>query len=438
MIACQRASRGPAPAHRERQQRQDRELRRKVPQNLLVAPDVRVVPQVPVHGDVDGRVQEQVAPHLLGRGERQLTLALVHRAVRMKGDDPSPAELVEEPAQLPGRMAQFLVVVVGRELDAGYAASHVDVSDPLTEVPYPGVAFGRRSVDPLRLGALVGLPRDGDLEHREDQALLVAQRDPGARLERLRESPADVERDRDGPELAAGQPQRFHDVLVRLPIHEAVERSEPAVHQQLEVAELPLREGHRRHVERPGLQLLRFGLTHEQRFQRSSNRRCFPVHAHPSSALPVAATRGADAPGTAVFAALAGRPVAGTALSGRFRSAARSLYPISPAPRERPGASSRVPSIHPAPDTPPKRSCPRSRRADAGVRKSREMPPPFCRTSPTGDRFRPRSLKVIPTRRTVSGKAALSRLRRVLLAYLPLYIFLATFHHRTQLVRAPN
>ena len=147
------------------------------------------------------------------------------------------------------------------------AASHVDVPDPLMEVPHTGMASGRRSVHPFGLGALVRFPQDGDIEHREDEPLLVAQRDPGARLDPPRELAVHVEGHRDGPELTAGQPHRFENVFVRLPNHESVEGREPAVHHQLDVAELPLRECHRRHLERLSLQLLGFLLVDEERLQ---------------------------------------------------------------------------------------------------------------------------------------------------------------------------
>ena len=229
-------------ARRERKQGQGGELLRVVPQDLLVALDAREMGQVVVHRDAGDRVQEQMPSHLPGGVERQLPLSLVHRTARMECDDPAPAEPIEEPAQLQGRMAQLLMVVVRGEPEAGDAASHVDLADPFVQVPHAGVARGRRSVDLLCLGAFVRLPRTGDVEDCESEALLVAQRDSGARLQLPGGLPPDVEHHRNGPQRAAGKPHRLHDVRVGLPVHEAVKGCEPAVHQQLQVAELPLRE----------------------------------------------------------------------------------------------------------------------------------------------------------------------------------------------------
>ena len=141
------------------------------------------------------------------------------------------------------------------------------------EVSYAGVACGGGSVDLLRLDALVRLPDVGDVEHREDEALLIAQRDPGARLDPFRELALHVECHRNRPELAAGKPHRFQDVRPGLPIHEAVEGREAAVHHQLDIAELPLRERQRQHVERFALQRLPFRLADEEGLQRCTGRR---------------------------------------------------------------------------------------------------------------------------------------------------------------------
>ena len=152
------------------------------------------------------------------------------------------------------------------------AASHVDLPGSFLEVPYAGVVCGGGSVDLLRLDALVRLPDVGDVEHREDEALLIAQRDPGARLDPFGELALHVECHRNGPELAAGKPHRFQDLRPGLPIHEAVEGREAAVHHQLEVAELPLRERQRQHVERFALQRLRLRLADEEGLQRCTGR----------------------------------------------------------------------------------------------------------------------------------------------------------------------
>ena len=268
MIACHRAFARTGAARRERQERQGCELLRVVPENFLVALDAGEMAEIVVHGDAGDRVQEQVPPHLPGRVERQLPLALVHRPARMESDDPAPAQPVEEPAELPGRVAQLLVVVVRGKPDAGHPPSHVDVPDPLVEVPHAGVSRGCGAVDLLRLDALVRFPDTGDVEHREDETLLIAQRHPRARSDPLRKLPLHVEGHRDGPELALGQPHRFQYVGPGFPIHEAVEGCEATVHHQLEVAELALRERQRQHVERFVLQRLRFLLADEEGLQR--------------------------------------------------------------------------------------------------------------------------------------------------------------------------
>ena len=78
---------------------------------------------------------------------------------------------------------------------------------------------------------------------------------PGFEL--ARRSLGDVERDRHRPERAVGEPHVGDDpVVVRLG-HEAVERREAAVHQQLEVAELARREVPGRKVARLELELRR-------------------------------------------------------------------------------------------------------------------------------------------------------------------------------------
>ena len=77
-------------------------------------------------GHADDRVDQQVGLRLAGGAEGQLLMRAVQRVAGLEGDDPAPAELAEEGAQLVRRVAAAAEVVVHRLLDAGDRAAEID------------------------------------------------------------------------------------------------------------------------------------------------------------------------------------------------------------------------------------------------------------------------------------------------------------------------
>ncbi len=92
--------------------------------------------------------------------------------------------------------------------------------------------------DLLGLARLVRRPAIGDGHRRQDHAFLVAQGDILADLDTFSEFLGHVEIDRHRPERAVGQAHGVDDALVILLGQEALQRVEPAVHQQFQVADL--------------------------------------------------------------------------------------------------------------------------------------------------------------------------------------------------------
>ena len=94
----------------------------------------------------------------------------------------------------------------------------------------------------LGFGLAIGLPDVFDFDHGEHHAFGIAEGDLVALLELVGEFLGDVERDRHRPERAVGEPHLVADRFVVGLAHEAGERREAAVAEQLEVAELARRE----------------------------------------------------------------------------------------------------------------------------------------------------------------------------------------------------
>ena len=180
----------------------------------------------------------------------------VQRVAGLERHDPPPAQLAEIGAQLVRRVAPCLEVVMHRRLDAGDRPAETDRAGDIVEVVHRRVRRVVGAVDALRLARLVGRPLVGDREDREDHALGVAQRHVLAGLHALGELCRDVEGDRDRPERAVLKPHPLHHAVVIGLGHEALERRETAVHQQLQIADLPRRQVPGRQVAGIRLQLL--------------------------------------------------------------------------------------------------------------------------------------------------------------------------------------
>ena len=92
----------------------------------LVAADAGVVVDVARLGHADDRVDEQVGSIFFRGTERELVVRAVHWVAGLEGDDLGPAELGELFAEFVRRVAEVLVVVVERKLEALDAAADVD------------------------------------------------------------------------------------------------------------------------------------------------------------------------------------------------------------------------------------------------------------------------------------------------------------------------
>ncbi len=125
----------------------------------------------------------------------------------------------------------------------------------LISVIRAGMGFAGAVEDRLGLGLPIGLPDVFDVQHGQHHALGIAQGDlAAARLQRLGEIFGHIERDRHGPEHAAGQPHVAADAFVVGAIHESAQRREAAAQQQLKIAELARGQVPRRPLARVGFQ----------------------------------------------------------------------------------------------------------------------------------------------------------------------------------------
>ncbi len=232
----------PRHAHRDRQQREARRLRRIAVEQRLIAAHAREMVDVPRLGHADRGMDQQAAADLLGGAAGEFEVGPVHRVAGLEGDDLAPAAPCELGAQLVGRLPQVDEVEVRRQAQDFERAADREVVGPPQQVLDPRMVGVAGGVDRLGLGHAVVLPDLVDGEHRERQPLRVAQHEPRAGGELRRQLFLDVERHRDRPERAVGQAHLAADRLDFFPAHEAGERREAADRQELEIAELARRQ----------------------------------------------------------------------------------------------------------------------------------------------------------------------------------------------------
>ena len=240
----------PGHAHRERQERKTRRARFVSRQDGLVAADTRVVVHVARLCHADDRVDEQVGVGVARSADRELLVCPMHRISSLERHDAGPSCAGEGRTHFRRRQAQFPIVVVDGKRETLDPATDQARVAPIEDGRGSGVLAITGSVHLLDFFRAVRLPHVVDVQHGEHDAFCVTQRDRAGRLRLRRERFGHVERDRNGPQAALWQPHRVADARVLGSRHEAAERRERAVQQELEIAELSRRKVPRRPVAR--------------------------------------------------------------------------------------------------------------------------------------------------------------------------------------------
>ena len=204
----------PAHAHGEIQQAQLRRLLGVLLEDVLIAAHAREVIDVARLGHADDRVNQQIRIGFAGRTERQFLVRPVQRVPGLESNDLAPSQLAETTAQLRRGVPEQLEVIVGRRLDAMNPATEIDRVRDVLQVVDCRVRVIGRAVDTLGLAHEIGRPDVADLECREQHTFRVAERDLLAFLEFTGKGLCHVERDRQRPEHATGEPHGIADTLV--------------------------------------------------------------------------------------------------------------------------------------------------------------------------------------------------------------------------------
>jgi hypothetical protein len=189
-------------------------------------------------GHTDDRMDEQVRLRLLRGAESQFLMRAVQRVAGLERHDTPPAKLAEERAQLVRRVAAAAEIVMHRLLDTGDRATQIDRAGGMMQVVDRRVGKVISTKDLCGLFGLVGRPAVGHRHGAKDHPLHVAQRDVLTDLDAVGEGLAYIKRDGHREKRAIVQPQRIDHARVIGLCHEALERVEPAIHQQLKVADL--------------------------------------------------------------------------------------------------------------------------------------------------------------------------------------------------------
>ena len=246
-----------AHAHGKVQQAQMRGRGRVFVQHCLIAAHAGEVVHIARLGHADDRMDQQVGLCLARGAEGQFLMGTVQRVAGLESDDAAPAQLAEMRAQLVRGVAAAAEIVMRRLLDAGDRAAQIDRACGIVQIVHRRMRQIVGAKDLLGLMRLVRDPFVGDRQDRQNDAFLIAQRDVLPRLDGVGEGLADIQVDRNRPDIAGGQVHVIHDRVVIGLGQEAFQRVEAAIHQQFKVADLARGQIPGRHVAGFDLQLLR-------------------------------------------------------------------------------------------------------------------------------------------------------------------------------------
>ena len=196
---------------------------------MLVAAHPDEVVDVAGLGQADHRVEQKVGLGDLRRALGQLLMRPMHRVAGLERDHPRPAPLLELAAQVLRLVAQLAEVVLGRPREALEPAAEIDRLRPVEQVVDARMAVvggAEHRLPPRAPGRARRCPATVISAIRKPSGSRSPTVAPGCSV--LGELPADVERDRDRPQRAVGEPHaRAHRLVVRLP-EKALERREAA------------------------------------------------------------------------------------------------------------------------------------------------------------------------------------------------------------------
>jgi hypothetical protein len=215
----------------------------------LVRADTGVVVDVSGLGEADDGVDEDVGAVLAGGTDGELAVSAVHGVTGLEGDNLAPCDLLEVGAELGGGEAVGDVVVVRGSLDGLDLTTDVELAGLVVEVRDSGVGNVVGAKDLLGLELLVGAV---DVINGEDGKSSVvtevteSNADTGLEAKALNVLGRDVEGDGHGEESALGLAGLLLEAegvdnrgVVGL-VHEALERRETTVEDELEVTQLAL------------------------------------------------------------------------------------------------------------------------------------------------------------------------------------------------------
>ena len=164
----------------------------------------------------------------------------MHRVARLEGNDPAPASIGENSAELSRSQTQALEVVVRGDLETFETAADIPRIAAFEEVSDPRVRFARAVENGFAFSFQVRLPDILDMEDGDHHAFAIPQGDFAiSRREGFRESFRHVERDRHRPKDAARELHAAAHALVIGFVHEAGQRREATIEEHFGVADLP-------------------------------------------------------------------------------------------------------------------------------------------------------------------------------------------------------
>ena len=211
-------------------------------QNGLVAPNAGEVVHVAGFGHTDDRMDQQVGLRLFRGAEGQFLMRAVQRIAGLECDHLTPAQLAEIGAQFIRRVTATTEIVVYGLLDTCDRTTQIDLARLVVQVVHRRVGVVIRAKDLFRLARLVRHPAVSHGHRAKDHTFLIAQGNILTDLEVFCECFGHVKSNRHRPERTVCKAHLLDDAVVILFAQEPLERVEPAIHQEFEIANLARRQ----------------------------------------------------------------------------------------------------------------------------------------------------------------------------------------------------
>ena len=208
----------------------------------LIAAHAGEVIDVAGFGHAHHRVNEQIGLGLLSGAEGQFLMGAMQRVSGLKRHHAAPAHFAKIGPQLVGRVAPAAKVVMNRLLNSRHRPTEIDLPCGIVKIFHGRMGHVVGAKNLFGFAGFVRGPAVCDGHGRENDALGITQSDILAQLDGVCKFSTHIQSDRHGPKRPITQTHMRNHAVIICATQKSLQRIEPAVHQQFQIADLPRRE----------------------------------------------------------------------------------------------------------------------------------------------------------------------------------------------------